>query len=75
MYSLEYEGVIFLLGAGFMLLINLLVQIGTKVKLSKKELYIQELEESIMEIQHQLDMEHDEKIQLMVLNAGLKAKK
>jgi hypothetical protein len=75
MYSLEYEGVIFLLGAGFMLLINLLVQIGTKVKLSKKELYIQELEESIMELQHQLDMEHDEKIQLMVLNAGLKAKK
>jgi len=75
MYSLEYEGVIFLLGAGFMLLINLLVQIGTKVKLSKKELYIQELEESIMDLQHQLDMEHDEKIQLMVLNAGLKAKK
>ena len=58
-----------------MLLINLLVQIGTKVKLSKKELYIQELEESIMDLQHQLDMEHDEKIQLMVLNAGLKAKK
>lgn len=75
MYSLEYEGVIFLIGAGFMLLINLLVQIGTKVKLSKKELYIKELEECIIELEHQLDMEHDEKIQLMVLNAGLKAKK
>jgi len=75
MYSLEYEGVIFLLGAGFMLLKNLLVQIGAKIKLGKKTLKIQELEETIDELQHQLDMEHDEKIQLMVLNAGLKAKK
>jgi len=58
-----------------MLLINLLVQIGAKIKLGKKTLKIQELEETIDELQHQLDMEHDEKIQLMVLNAGLKAKK
>ena len=38
MYSLEYEGVIFLAGAIFMLLLNLLVQIGTKIKLGKKDL-------------------------------------
>jgi hypothetical protein len=75
MYSLEYEGVIFLAGALFMLLINLLVQIGAKIKLGKKILKIQELEETIEELQHQLDLEHDEKVQLMVLNAGLKAKK
>ena len=75
MYSLEYEGVIFLAGALFMLLINLLVQIGAKIKLGKKTLKIQELEETIEELQHQLDLEHDEKVQLMVLNAGLKAKK
>jgi len=75
MYSLEYEGVIFLAGALFMLLINLLVQIGAKIKLGKKTLKIQELEETIDELQHQLDLEHDEKIQLLVINAGLKAKK
>ena len=75
MYSLEYEGVIFLAGALFMLLINLLIQIGAKIKLGKKTLKIQELEETIEELQHQLDLEHDEKVQLMVLNAGLKAKK
>ena len=75
MYSLEYEGVIFLAGALFMLLINLLVQIGAKIKLGKKTLKILELEETIEELQHQLDLEHDEKVQLMVLNAGLKAKK
>ena len=75
MYSLEYEGVIFLVGAGFMLLINLLVQIGAKIKLGKNTLKVQELEETIDELQHQLDLEHDEKIQLLVINAGLKAKK
>jgi len=75
MYSLEYEGVIFLAGALFMLLINLLVQLGAKIKLGKKTLKIQELEETIDELQHQLDLEHDEKIQLLVINAGLKAKK
>jgi hypothetical protein len=75
MYSLEYEGVIFLAGALFMLLINLLVQIGAKIKLGKNTLKIQELEETIDELQHQLDLEHDEKIQLLVINAGLKAKK
>ena len=74
MYSLEYEGVIFLTGALFMLLINLLVQIGAKIKLGKNTLKIQELEETIDELQHQLDLEHDEKIQLLVINAGLKAK-
>lgn len=74
MYSLEYEGVIFLAGALFMLLINLLVQIGAKIKLGKNTLKIQELEETIDELQHQLDLEHDEKIQLLVINAGLKAK-
>ena len=74
MYSLEYEGVRFLVGAGFMLLINLLVQIGAKIKLGKNTLKIQELEETIDELQHQLDLEHDEKIQLLVVNAGLKAK-
>ena len=75
MYSLEYEGVIFLAGAIFMLLLNLLVQIGAKIKLGKNTLKIQELEETIDELQHQLDLEHDEKIQLLVINAGLKAKK
>ena len=75
MYSLEYEGIIFLLGVGFMLLINLLVQIGAKIKLSKKTLKILELEETIDSLQHELDLEHDEKIQLLVINAGLKAKK
>jgi hypothetical protein len=74
MYSLEYEGVIFLAGALFMLLINLLVQIGAKIKLGKKILKIQELEVTIEELQHQLDLEHDEKVQLLVINAGLKAK-
>ena len=58
-----------------MLLINLLVQIGSKIKLGKNTLKIQELEETIDELQHQLDLEHDEKIQLLVINAGLKAKK
>jgi len=74
MYSLEYEGVIFLAGALFMLLINLLVQLGAKIKLGKKTLKIQELEDTIDELQHQLDLEHDEKVQLLVINAGLKAK-
>ena len=74
MYSLEYEGVIFLAGVIFMLLLNLLVQIGAKIKLGKKNLKILELEEQVDELQHQLDLEHDEKVQLMVLNAGLKAK-
>ena len=74
MYSLEYEGVIFLAGTIFMLLLNLLVQIGAKIKLGKKNLKILELEEQVDELQHQLDLEHDEKVQLMVLNAGLKAK-
>lgn len=73
MYSLEYEGVIFLLGAGFMLLINLLIQVGTKVKLGKKNLEISLLEEKVEELQHQLDLEHDEKIQILILNAKLKA--
>ena len=54
MYSLEYEGVIFLAGAIFMLILNLLVQIGTKIKLGKKNLKILELEEQIDELQHQL---------------------
>lgn len=58
-----------------MLLINLLVQIGAKIKLGKHTLKIQELEETIDDLQHQLDLEHDEKIQLLVINAGLKAKK
>ena len=74
MYSLEYEGVIFLAGALFMLLINLLVQLGAKIKLGKNTLKIQELEDTIDELQHQLDLEHDEKVQLLVINAGLKAK-
>ena len=74
MYSLEYEGVIFLAGVAFMFLINLLVQIGAKIKLSKNILKIQELEETIESLQHELDLEHDEKIQLLVINAGLKAK-
>lgn len=74
MYSLEYEGIIFLAGAGFMLLVNLLIQLGAKIKLGKKTLKIQELEDTIDELQHQLDLEHDEKVQLLVINAGLKAK-
>ena len=57
-----------------MLILNLLVQIGAKIKLGKKNLKILELEEQVDELQHQLDLEHDEKVQLMVLNAGLKAK-
>lgn len=74
MYSLEYEGMIFAIGAAFMVLINLLVQMSAKIKLSKKTLRIQELEEALVSLQHQLDLEHDEKIQLLVINAGLKAK-
>jgi hypothetical protein len=74
MYSLEYEGMIFAIGAAFMVLINLLVQMSAKIKLSKKTLEIQELEETINTLQHELDLEHDEKIQLLVINAGLKAK-
>ncbi len=74
MYSLEYEGMIFAIGAAFMVLINLLIQIGAKIKLGKKTLKIQELEEAIEELQHQLNLEQDEKIQLLVINAGLKAK-
>jgi len=74
MYSLEYEGIIFAIGAAFMVLINLLIQIGAKIKLGKKTLKIQELEEAIDELQHQLNLEQDEKIQLLVINAGLKAK-
>jgi hypothetical protein len=74
MYSLEYEGMIFAIGAAFMVLINLLVQMSAKIKLSKKTLKIQELEEALVSLQHELDLEHDEKIQLLVINAGLKAK-
>ena len=74
MYSLEYEGMIFAIGAAFMVLLNLLIQIGAKIKLGKKTLKIQELEEAIDELQHQLNLEQDEKIQLLVINAGLKAK-
>ena len=74
MYSLEYEGMIFAIGAAFMVLINLLIQIGAKIKLGKKTLKIQELEDAIDELQHQLNLEQDEKIQLLVINAGLKAK-
>jgi len=74
MYSLEYEGMIFAIGAAFMVLINLLIQIGAKIKLGKKTLKIQELEETIDELQHLLNLEQDEKIQLLVINAGLKAK-
>lgn len=74
MYSLEYEGMIFAIGAAFMVLINLLIQIGAKIKLGKKTLKIHELEEAIDELQHQLNLEQDEKIQLLVINAGLKAK-
>ncbi len=74
MYSLEYEGMIFAIGAAFMVLINLLVQMSAKIKLSKKTLKIQELEEALNSLQHELDLEHDEKIQLLVINAGLKAK-
>jgi len=74
MYSLEYEGMIFAIGAAFMVLINLLIQIGAKIKLGKKTLKIQELEEAIDELQHQLNLEQDEKIQLLVINAGLRAK-
>ena len=74
MYSLEYEGMIFAIGAAFMVLINLLVQMSAKIKLSKKTLKIQELEEALDSLQHELDLEHDEKIQLLVINAGLKAK-
>ncbi len=65
---------IFAIGAAFMVLINLLIQIGAKIKLGKKTLKIQELEEAIEELQHQLNLEQDEKIQLLVINAGLKAK-
>ena len=74
MYSLEYEGMIFAIGAAFMVLINLLVQLSANIKLSKKTLKIQELEEALDSLQHELDLEHDEKIQLLVINAGLKAK-
>ena len=65
---------IFAIGAAFMVLINLLVQMSAKIKLSKKTLKIQELEEALDSLQHELDLEHDEKIQLLVINAGLKAK-
>jgi hypothetical protein len=75
MYSLEYEGVIFLAGVVFTLLFNLLVLIATKVKLGAKDTKIWELQEEIETLQHDLDLEHDEKIQLLVINAGLKEKK
>ena len=75
MYSLEYEGVIFLAGVVFTLLFNLLVLIATKVKLGAKDTRIWELQEEIEVLQHDLDLEHDEKIQLLVINAGLKEKK
>ena len=75
MYSLEYEGVIFLAGVVFTLLFNLLVLIATKVKLGAKDTKICELQEEIETLQHDLDLEHDEKIQLLVINAGLKEKK
>jgi len=74
MYSLEYEGVIFLAGVVFTLLFNLLVLIATKIKLGAKDTRIWELQEEIEVLQHDLDLEHDEKIQLMVINAGLKSK-
>lgn len=75
MYTLEYEGVIFLAGVAFSFIFFLLVNLSSKIKLSKKTLEIQELEEKIEQLQYDLDLEHDEKIQLLVLNAGLKAKK
>ena len=75
MYSLEYEGVIFLAGVVFTLLFNLLVLIATKIKLGAKDTKIWELQEEIETLQHDLDLEHDEKIQLLVINAGLKEKK
>ena len=75
MYSLEYEGLIFLAGIVFSLILLLLINLSTKVKLSHKNAQIFELQEQIDELNHQLDLEHDEKIQLLVLNAGLKAKK
>ena len=43
-------------------------------KTTIKTLKIQELEEALDSLQHELDLEHDEKIQLLVINAGLKAK-
>jgi len=73
MYSLEYEGMIFLAGAAFSLILSLLINLSSKIKLSKKTLEIQELTEKIEQLQHDLDLEHDEKIQLLVINAKLKA--
>ena len=75
MYSLEYEGLIFLAGVLFTLLFNLLVLIATKIKLGSKDTKIWELQEQVDELQHNLDLEHDEKIQLLIINAGLKEKK
>ena len=74
MYSLEYEGLIFLTGIAFSLIFFLLINLSTKIKLSYKNTQIFELQEQIDELNHQLDLEHDEKVQLLVLNAGLKAK-
>ena len=74
MYSLEYEGLIFLAGVLFSLILFLLINLSTKIKLSNKNTQLYELQEQIDELNHQLDLEHDEKVQLLVLNAGLKAK-
>jgi uncharacterized membrane protein YciS (DUF1049 family) len=73
MYSLEYEGMIFLAGVAFSFILSLLINLSSKIKLSKKTLEIQELTEKIEQLQHDLDLEHDEKIQLLVINAKLKA--
>lgn len=73
MFSLEYEGMIFLAGVAFSLVLALLINLSSKIKLSKKTLEILELSEKIEQLQHDLDLEHDEKIQLLVINAKLKA--
>lgn len=73
MFSLEYEGMIFLAGVAFSLILALLINLSSKIKLSKKTLEIQELSEQIEQLQHDLDLEHDEKVQLLVINAKLKA--
>lgn len=73
MFSLEYEGMIFLAGVAFSLILAILINLSSKIKLSKKTLEIQELSEQIEQLQHDLDLEHDEKVQLLVINAKLKA--
>ena len=64
---------IFLAGVAFSFIVSLLINLSSKIKLSKKTLEIQELTEKIEQLQHDLDLEHDEKIQLLVINAKLKA--